>query len=275
MELGIVSWTVPPHQRAVQCRASPQELCGLCPGRLQGHQLLTLNLGIRYDNIRPWVRQARQLLERAGTIVGCERPLRSTFTEPLATIVPDAPSPIYTRPGAPGLQLLWLVRPLTIFRARPTCPMRRPIHGTRPLQDPNNENFGPRIGINFALGTKTSIRAGYGIFYVIDTGNYEFDMGRNLGGKDGTTTVPNTANILALCALVAGGGKLFLRRQSINGNVNWTGPCVAAPQFQATKQNNRTPYVEQYILNVQRQLTKNVAIEVAYMGNESHHINRY
>ena len=36
----------------------------------------------------------------------------------------------------------------------------------RATVNPNNENFGPRVGLDYALGTKTSIRTGFGLYYV-------------------------------------------------------------------------------------------------------------
>ena len=59
------------------------------------------------------------------------------------------------------------------------------------LVNPNNMNFGPRIGINYTLGTNWSFRSGFGIFYATDIGNAVFDMSRNLGGKDGAVVASN------------------------------------------------------------------------------------
>ena len=36
--------------------------------------------------------------------------------------------------------------------------------------------------------------------------------------------------------------------------------------------NHFTSYTEQYLVNVQRQLSANWAIEVGYLGSESHHL---
>jgi hypothetical protein len=51
--------------------------------------------------------------------------------------------------------------------------------------------------------------------------------------------------------------------------------CVVTPQIQATAQNNRTPYVQQYLLNLQHELTRNLVLEVGYLGNEGHHLDRF
>jgi hypothetical protein len=36
----------------------------------------------------------------------------------------------------------------------------------------------------------------------------------------------------------------------------------------------RTPYVFQYMLNVQRQFTQDIALEVGYLGNSGHKLER-
>ena len=64
--------------------------------------------------------------------------------------------------------------------------------------NPDNKNFGPRIGLAWSPRAHWSIRAGYGIFYVQDIGNALFDIARNVAGRDGnvisntnrTTTLP-------------------------------------------------------------------------------------
>src|SRR5262249_40089955 len=55
----------------------------------------------------------------------------------------------------------------------------------------------------------------------------------------------------------------------------WSGVCLAAPQMLANIQNNRTPYVTQWLFNIQRELTQNVVLEAGYMGNEGHKLARF
>src|SRR5262249_34197014 len=40
-------------------------------------------------------------------------------------------------------------------------------------------------------------------------------------------------------------------------------------------QANQTPYVNQYLFNVQRELTQNLVLELGYLGNEGHHLSRF
>jgi hypothetical protein len=235
---------------------------------------ITLNLGIRYDNIRPWVDKHDNFWNIQVPSIGVNLPTAPWQTEPVATKIAGAPSPIYTRPGSSGCNFYGSAsNTASLEFSEPGQPVQcGNQYMGRSTVNPNNENFGPRVGIAWALGEKTSIRAGYGIYYVTDQSEYAFDMGRNLGGKDGTTSVPEGAPYIPLSApwsLEA--ANAACGPNQYNGGVNWTGPCVSAPQFNALAQNNRTPYVEQYMFNVERQITKNVAVEFAYQGNESHH----
>jgi hypothetical protein len=237
-------------------------------------QNITLNLGIRYDNIRPWYDNHNNFWGAQIFTTGVNVGTAPRYTQPPATLIPNAPSPIYTRPGPTGCNFY---ANATLQFAEPGQPVQcGNQYMGRSLKDPNNKDFGPRVGLAWALGAKTSIRAGFGIFYVIDTGEDEFNMGRNMGGKDGTTTVPTGAPYIPLSAPWSlQTANASCSANQYNGGVNWTGPCVSAPQFMGTEQHNRTPYVEQYIFNVQRQITNNVALEVGYTGNQSHHVNRY
>jgi hypothetical protein len=141
---------------------------------------------------------------------------------------------------------------------------------------PNNTNFGPRIGLNYALGTKWSIRSGFGIFYTQDFNNYEFDMGRNLGAKDGENSGSISTDLTPLASPWASeSASPQCAANQYNGGANWAGLCLIGDQVDSTINHLHTPYVEQYMLHVERQLTQNVGVDVGYEGSESHHLDRY
>jgi hypothetical protein len=50
--------------------------------------------------------------------------------------------------------------------------------------------------------------------------------------------------------------------------------CITSPFVLGNDYHRRTPYVEQYELNVQRQLSKNTALEVGYLGTQGHRLER-
>jgi hypothetical protein len=222
---------------------------------------LTVNLGLRYENIRPWVDKYNQQINADVFTPGVTTVPAPRFNTPVSTIIPNSPSPILTRPGRgdfyQGIG----------FRYATGQPVQRGNqYMGKALVNPNNLNFGPRVGINYTLGTKWSIRAGFGIFYATDIGNAVFDMSRNLGGKDGAVVASN-ARTVNLSAPWAG-------EQGSASCPGYSGPCIAGPQINSNFQNNRTPYIEQWIANVQRQITQNIVVEVGYLGNQGHHLDR-
>ena len=215
---------------------------------------LTFNLGVRYENSRPWHDKYRGLINAQVFTLG---------TGPNgSSLIPNAQSPILTRPGSgdfyDGLNFRYAVG--------------QPVQAGdqymgRSLVNPDNGNIGPRIGLAYSPTDRWSFRAGFGIFYVQDIGNSVFDMSRNLAGRDGNIIAPNDRTQMLTSPWAA---------EAANAKCpGWTGTCLAAPQILANYQGNRTPYVEQYMFNIQRELTRNLVFEAGYLGNQGHHLDRF
>ena len=51
--------------------------------------------------------------------------------------------------------------------------------------------------------------------------------------------------------------------------------CVQAPQVYANQYDRRTPYIEQYLVNAQREISSNTVLEVGYFGSRGHRLQRY
>jgi hypothetical protein len=51
--------------------------------------------------------------------------------------------------------------------------------------------------------------------------------------------------------------------------------CVTAPQVLGNEYDRRTPYVEQYLLNWQREVGASTAIEIGYFGSRGHRLQRF
>jgi hypothetical protein len=220
---------------------------------------LTLNLGLRYENIRPWVDKYNSMISAQVTSWGVGFKPGNNFG---AYLLPNdaALTPILTRPGN-----------------QPFYQGLNEEFGNQPVQNgnqmgpglinPDNHNFGPRIGLAYSPGERWSVRAGFGVFYVQDIGNTLFDMARNRGGKD-VVQPPNNARTVQEASPWAGE----------NNNPQcpgYVGACLLAPQLNVAYQGNRTPYVEQYMLVLQRQLTKHLVVEGGYLGSQGHHLARY
>jgi hypothetical protein len=54
----------------------------------------------------------------------------------------------------------------------------------------------------------------------------------------------------------------------------WSGVCLGPPYVLGNIAGRRTPYVLQYMLNVQRQLTENIAFEAGYLANGGRKLER-
>ena len=106
-------------------------------------------------------------------------------------------------------------------------------------------NFAPRIGVVWSPSPKTTVRTGYGIFYAQDSTNPVFDMSRNIQGR-----------------ITAQNPGLTLAQPYDGGATNPCGVqmppqvCVTAPQVLGNQYDRRTPYVEQYLLNFQREVER-------------------
>ena len=119
--------------------------------------------------------------------------------------------------------------------------------GSRAFQNDLND-FAPRLGIAYQLNSKTVLRTGAGMYYVRDIGNATFDIVRN---------APFT-----------------IRRdepaESFRPNLSFAQPFVrtGAPTFILINQfNERTSYVAQWSLGLQRELTSNMTVEATYFGS--------
>ncbi len=123
--------------------------------------------------------------------------------------------------------------------------------------DTDMDNFGPRLGFNYLLNDKTSIRGGYGVFYSLDRGGIDRQLTENppavvtefrFGGDPGsrvrisdpipvpTPVDPNSP------VLPQGSGIVYIPRDS------------------------ETTEVQQWSLGVQREILDHTSAMVAYVG---------
>ena len=130
----------------------------------------------------------------------------------------------------------------------------------------DRNDWAPRVGFAYQLNEKTTVRTGYGVFYAQDTGNPVFDMGRNFGARESARSLDvfPTSNIRGPWDNKGGGATCS----------DWDGPCFAGLYTFGNTSRRRTPYIHQYMFNVQRQLTDTMMVEVGYMGNAGHKLQR-
>jgi hypothetical protein len=141
------------------------------------------------------------------------------------------------------------------FPAPPTWKLVRDGRFGRGAGQPDRNDFGPRMGIAYQLNAKTVLRTGGGIYYVRDIGNAVFDIVRNIPftirqAETANTTTPNLT-----------WNQLFTQ--------------AGAPSFLLINQfGEPTSYVAQWQASVQRELTRNMSLEVTYMGSAGIHLRR-
>ncbi len=180
----------------------------------------------------------------------------------MQTLVPGQQSVVY--PGAPqGL----------VFPGDPGIPTT--------LAPTKYTNFAPRIGVAYASDAKTSVRAGYGLFYTAFEGLSAGIMSANPPyGYDYTSLAPPLfATPFITAASGASVGQRFpepipafgASANNPNTSVNWPQylPITGVPSF---FHQNVTPYSESYTLSIQRELARNTVLSASYVGTQAHHL---
>jgi hypothetical protein len=194
---------------------------------------LTLNLGLRYE---------------------VERPRTERFNR-LAYFDLNAPSPIAGQVSALA------------------CPACGDLRGAMQFTDAENRrqvpvnysNWGPRIGFAFAPDAKTSVRASYGITYppsAFTAGGASIGF---TGFNSSTSFIGTRDNMRTIAATLTNpfpeGYNFPLGREGGPGtNLGLgTGDSVI--------DRNRSPYVQQWNLTIQRALPANFVVEIGYIGS--------
>lgn len=213
---------------------------------------LNLNYGLRWDHMEYWSEQFNQI----------------------PTFLPGHQSIVYPN-ALPGL-------------VYPTDP------GVPNTLVPSSNRFSPRLGLAWTPGTsngllgkivggpgKTSIRAGYGIFYSVVEGNtMAIDEPQPPYGLSYTSPGPP---VFAAPFITASNGQVNtnpfpLTFPPLNASASHPNPNVNFSQFipqagmTAPVPWNTYPYNENYFLSIERQLTANTLLTVSYVGSQAHHL---
>lgn len=215
---------------------------------------LTLTLGLRWDVLPPWYEKYNQI----QTLVLGEQ----------SVVYPRAPLGLVF-PGDPGIP--------------------------RTLAPTKYSNFAPRLGLAYSpnlqngllgkiLGSgRTSIRAGYGVFYTAFEGLSAGIMSANppYGYDYDSSTIGPPLFETPFVAAATGQtlGQPFpspipafgASPRNPNTSVDWSKyePITGVPAFY---HQNVSPYAENYSLSLQRQLGRNTVVTASYVGTQAHHL---
>jgi hypothetical protein len=180
-------------------------------------------------------------------------------------------------------------------------------NGSRNNIPMDKKAFSPRLGLAYALDQKTSIRAGYGIFYipnyvsfglnpdndVVNLAATDFTATTNgyitpystLDGQNCTLGATPAAPVCAQPGPFGSGGIILPPGRNFSGlpatpNISsfvasQNGPTLA-PYFGLNGHSNPGyGYVEQWNLDIQRQLPAGFFADVAYAGSHGVHLEQY
>jgi hypothetical protein len=206
---------------------------------------LTLSLGLRYELTPPWSNNLNNMFLAYV-------PHIQANSNPPASEIPYMVrqgncSDAYA--GPPALNIRW-----TTVDAK--C-----SNGLLPdqLLKTSHRDFAPRVGIAYSPDAKTVIRTGWGMFYNQEIGNAYFDLARNTGGRVTLQSSSGIPNLVYSNAVPPSG----------------TYANVPSPYAYAMNPDHRTTYLMQYLLNIQRQLTPEWALEIGYLGGVSRHLQGF
>ena len=214
---------------------------------------LTLNLGLRWDLMEYWSEKYNQ---NPTFILGEQ-----------SKVYPTAPTSL-VYPTDPGV-------PTTLV--------------------PSRNRFSPRLGIAYSpnkadgpLGKiiggrgKTSIRAGYGIFYSVIQGNtIAFDEPQPPYGSTYAST--GGPPLFATPFINAADGAVHVQPFPLkfpplnatvdhpNANIDFS-PFLPQTGMTTPNPNNTYPYNENYFFSIERQLAANTVLSLSYVGSQAHHL---
>jgi Carboxypeptidase regulatory-like domain len=132
---------------------------------------------------------------------------------------------------------------------------QQPNAPSRSLINPDYHEFSPRIGLAYAPSAKTTVRAGFGMFYEANyawqgqgaRGQWPFAISQTFSSID--TPVPD-------CPIMT----CFPSYESVEYGTPPTEEHIVS-------RNNEIPWTMQWNFGVQRQLAQNLMLEVDYVGN--------
>ncbi len=146
---------------------------------------------------------------------------------------------------------------------------RSVMPGISRLYEPDYRNFAPRLSVAYDVTGKgkTVVRAGWGIFYDI------FSQDFFLGQLPFNTFNPGPAyNGIGAKPILLSFSPVS---QIVKGVPVFPQSGFSATDVFAVDRHIRTPYMENYNVNIQQEITRNTVLQVGYVGSQGHRLFRY
>jgi len=134
----------------------------------------------------------------------------------------------------------------------------------------NKKNFAPRLGFAYTPqdNGKTVIRGAYGIFYSLQADQSDGELAYNPTGLFSNQTMQLNPSSIPVMRLSTG----FATPQNPTGGLPASDLSDPSGRASAMVFNNPTPSIQEWNLNVERQLAKDTVLQVAYVGLHATHL---
>jgi hypothetical protein len=140
-------------------------------------------------------------------------------------------------------------------------------NGRTTVGNPIANKWGPRFGLAYELNSKTVLRAGYGIFWApqFAIGSPIATVGFNqttsyIASTDNNATPANSLSNPFPAGILQPVGSTLGSSTGLSQSFSLVDPTA------------KSPYVQQYSLDIQRELPGGIATEVGFVGSKSSHL---
>jgi hypothetical protein len=198
------------------------------------HPRLTINLGLRYDLITPFI-------DKNDLMANFDPNLTNPLGNPGVFVIPSAKTVKYLAPSIINYGYL----------------LASQTHQGigRGLLKTDTNNFAPRIGFAWAIGDKSVLRGGYGIFYPTSAAQ---------GVRDPIAT--NTFNQGVTVSALPNGWPGFSHGFSPISN-GTAAPFGNNPSANAVPVGLQSPRIQQYNVTFERQVGWDSVLRLSYIGS--------